>query len=105
MIFSEQRSDRIVCFIGSSMILMMFISMAIGFSAIYPRDTWLHRALASSVQSAFIVLDIFALLIWIWAVTKARWTKIAFNFFKAKAVYTFIALTLLVTIWFVTEMK
>ena len=87
------------------MILMIFIPLAIGFSSIYPHDTWLHRALAYISQSAFIVLDIFALLVWIWALTKAPWTKVAFNFFKSKAIQTYVVLTVLVAIWFVTELK
>ncbi len=105
MLFSEKRSNRIACFLASATILLIFIPFAIGFPSIYPRDTWLHRALAAVTRSAFIVIDVFALLVWIWSLTRAEWAKVAFNYFKAHALQTFLLLTLLVGIWCLLELR
>lgn len=102
-IFSESRASRIVYFLVSFFALIIFVPAAIGFRSIYPTDTWLLRALGAITESACLVVALFAGLLCIWTVTKAKWARNSFQMLSSKAWATMAVLVILVAVWFLTE--
>ena len=105
MIFSEHKGDRAMCFIVSTLVIIVLGPMAVGFTTIYPTNTLLLRLLKSITGTALILVVQFAALVWIWSLFKAAWAKAWFEKMKSKLVLTMVALPILVGMWFLTGLK
>jgi hypothetical protein len=83
----------------------VFGPAAIGFTSIYPVDTFLLRVLKAITGTALVLFVQFAALVWIWCLCKPEWAKRWFNGMKKRLVFTMVALPILVAMWFLTGMK
>jgi len=79
--------------------------MAIGFTTIYPVDTLLLRILKAITGTALALVAQLAILVWVWCLCKAPWTKWWFDKLKNEMILTVVALSIFVGLWFVTGMK